>query len=835
MSFQSRDTRLLRWLKFLLVAAGGIALIIAAVAIGLFFVVRASVPILDGDKPLANLENAVSITRDANGMVSITADTSRDAIRALGYVHGQERFFEMDLARRSAAGELSALLGSATLPMDKLKRVHRLRAKATAEFASAQTAERAWYTAYTEGVNAGVAALGARPWQYLVLRAEPTPWREEDSLLVVAEMYSMLQAGGVESRFTDIRLRKRLGDKLFDWMRPQGGPWDATLDAFTPPMAALPTADDIDLRRVRSAQSVKSVKYGKAASLPPVSAHVPTQMVAPGEVADQYLGSNNWAVSGLRTADGRAILADDMHLGLSAPGIWFRAQMTFNQNGKPLRVVGMTLPGVPQITAGSNGHIAWGYTNNYGQFFDWVSLPKVGASPLAIRTTIETISVKGGDAVTLEVKETDVGPILKSDAEHHYALSWVLYRRGALVNHVAGFMFATELDAAIKIAHNVPMPHQNILIADNLGGIAWTVAGRIPERPQWRVSRGTTTPVDQLPTGWLDSSKYPVIKNPVDGLLWTANSKQLGGAGSEIIGDGGFDLGARAMQIRDRLRETEKHTEQTLYAIQLDRESRFLKRWAALAVTRGTAPSTPPPIAALVSTLKAWNGAADVAQVGHRVARAFREQVQNELWRAWLASRSANTSANTSATTNVNTNTNTAAVDALEKSDASLSHDARFEYAAWQAIEAEAPHLLPKGYLSWPQFLDAQLVRVHDELIKQHGSLDNATWGSRNMSRIKHPFSRAMPFLSPYLDMPSRPLAGDNHMPRDAAPSFGASQRLVVSPGKEEQGILTVAGGQSGHPLSPFYGAGHQQWVDGAPLALLAGPPKHTLTLAPRR
>jgi penicillin amidase len=811
MSFQNRDTNVMRWLKVLLACVGVIALLVAATAVALFFVVRASVPLLDGDKPLAHLQKPVTITRDANGMVSITADTSRDAIRALGYVHGQERFFEMDLARRSAAGELSELLGSATVPMDKQKRLHRLRARAAAEFASAQPQERAWYTAYTEGVNAGVAALSARPWQYLVLRADPEPWREVDSLLVVAEMYTMLQAGGFESRFSDIRLRKLLGDRLFDWMRPQGGPWDATLDGVTPAIVALPTAEDIDLRKTAAVKPQTSASY-KSSAASADQASEPTEL---------YLGSNNWAVSGLRTTDGRAILADDMHLGLSAPGIWFRAQMTFNQNGKPLRAVGMTLPGVPQITAGSNGHIAWGYTNNYGQFFDWVALPKNGVSPpvvtTTIRTTTETILVKGAESVALEVKETDVGPVLKSDAEYQYALSWVLYRPGAMVNRVPGFMFATDLDTAIKFAHNTPMPHQNILIADNVGNIAWTVAGRIPARPQWQVSRGTATPVDQLPTGWLDPAKYPLIKNPADGLLWTANSKQLGGAGSEIIGDGGFDLGARAMQIRDRLRETPKHTEQTLYAIQLDRESRFLKRWAALALKRGEAPSTSPSIAAVLGKLKSWNGAADIDQVGHRVARAFRERVQSELWRAWRASK----------------NANAANKDAPEKSDASLSHDARFEYAAWQAIEAEAPHLLPKGYLSWPHFLDAQLVWVHDELIKQQGSLENATWGNRNMSRIKHPFSRAMPFLSPYLDMPSRPLAGDNHMPRVAAPAFGASQRLVVSPGKEEQGILTIAGGQSGHPLSPFYGAGHQLWLDGAPQPLLAGRTKHTLTLAP--
>lgn len=811
MSFQSHDTKAIRWLKVSLAGVGVIALMIAVAAIALYFVLRASVPLLDGERPLANLQKPVSITRDTNGMVSITADTNRDAIRALGYVHGQERFFEMDLARRSAAGELSALLGSATIPMDKQKRPHRLRARAAAEFASAQPQERAWYTAYTEGVNAGVAALGARPWQYLVLRAEPEPWREEDSLLVVAEMYTMLQAGGFESRFSDIRLRKLLGDRLFEWMRPQGGPWDATLDGITPTMAVMPTADDIDLRKTVAAKPQVSASSQYYPALPADGA----------EPTESYLGSNNWAVSGLRTADGRAILADDMHLGFSTPGIWFRAQMTFNQNGKPLRAVGMTLPGVPQITAGSNGHIAWGFTNNYGQFFDWVVLPKHRASALApattIRTTNETILVKGAEPVTLEVKQTDIGPVLKSDAQNDYVLSWVLYRPGAMVNRVPGFMFATDLETAIGFAHNTPMPHQNILIADNIGNIAWTVAGRIPARPKWLVSRGTPTPVDQLPNGWLDPGRYPLIKNPADGLLWTANSRQLGGAGSEIIGDGGFDLGARAMQIRDRLRETPKHTERTLYAIQLDRESRFLKRWAALAVARGAAPSTPPPIAALVTKLKAWNGAADIDEVGHRVARAFRERVQSELWRAWLASKNANTTT----------------IDAPEKSDAALSHDARFEYAAWQAIEAEAPHLLPQGYLSWPHFLDAQLVWVHDDLIKQHATLETATWGKRNMSRIKHPFSRAMPFLSAYLDMPSRPLAGDNHMPRVAAPGFGASQRLVVSPGKEEDGILTVAGGQSGHPLSPFYGAGHQQWLDGAPQPLLAGQIKHKLTLAP--
>lgn len=119
--------------------------------------------------------------------------------------------------------------------------------------------------------------------------------------------------------------------------------------------------------------------------------------------------------------------------------------------------------------------------------------------------------------------------------------------------------------------------------------------------------------------------------------------------------------------------------------------------------------------------------------------------------------------------------------------------------------------------------------------MKQHGKIADATWGKRNIARIKHPFSRAMPFLSAVLDMPATPLAGDNNMPLVAAPTFGASQRMVVSPGHEEQAIFTMPGGQSGHPLSPFYGAGHDDWLQGKPTPLLAGETRHTLQLTPKR
>ncbi|MBL8522612.1 MAG: penicillin acylase family protein [Betaproteobacteria bacterium] len=787
--------RILRIASWLLAA---IVLLAAVIALAGWLAMRASLPTLDGNAKLTSLAAPVAMTRDQQGTVAIAAQNSLDAIRTLGYVHAQERFFEMDLARRSAAGELSALLGPATLSMDKDKRRHRLRTRMEAQLKLAPAEERAWLAAYVDGVNQGLNALSARPWQYLILRAQPEPWRDVDSLLVVGEMYFMLQSGSFEGRFADIRLRQMLGDRIFEWLQPLGGEWDAALDGSAMATAALPTAAEIDLRKLPAKLSnLKGGDFGNAEILP---------------------GSNNWAVGGSRTAHGAAILADDMHLGLGVPSIWFRTQLTIGSGAQTRRVAGVTLPGVPSMVVGSNGDVAWGFTNSYGQWFDWVTVPKAKTTSTPVASSIavrrETIAVKGGDNVEIEVREAAFGPVLREDAANEYALAWSLYRDGAVNTRASAIMFAKTVDEALALAQESGIPHQNFLTADRAGNLAWTIMGRIPARAKPAVSRGTTTPADALPTAWLPAASYPVVKNPKDGQLWTANSRQLGGEGAAIIGEGGFDLGARAGQIRDRLSASPKLDEKALYDIQLDAESRFLKRWSELAQSLAGQNEK---AAALVAELKRWNGRADIDQTGHRIARAFRQRTLEQLWLTWLAAAD-RTPPNG---------------EALDKRYAAFSLGGRFEYPAWRALTERPLHLLPQPHKSWDEFLAAQLAFVHDELIQQSGSLAEATWGKRNATRIKHPFSRAMPFLSRFLDMPSIPQAGDNHMPRVATPTFGASQRLVVSPGREEQGILTVAGGQSGHPLSPFYGAGHRDWLDGKPTPLLAGETRHTLQLSP--
>ncbi len=767
----------------------------------LYASLRASLPTLNGELKLAGLRGPATITRDERGIIGIEVTDSADAIRALGFVHAQERFFEMDLARRSAAGELSELLGSATVGLDKDKRRHRMRARMAAHWSKASSEEQALASTYAQGVNAGLAAMPVRPWQYLLLRTEPQIWQEVDSLLVGAEMTFMLQGRGIDDRLAEIGLRNMVGDTLFAWLRPSGGEWDAALDGSVIEQAALPSPQQIDTR---------ASPERKVETALPQTAH-----------SELLVGSNNWAAGRDATKDGRAILADDMHLGIGVPAIWLRTQITIAPlNAPKRRLVGVTLPGVHSLVVGSNGDIAWGFTNSYGQWFDVVAHRQSGGTAV-FNVVNEEIRVKGGEPVTLTVREAPWGPVLARDKGSDYSVWWTLYREGGVNFESQKLGNARSVDEAVAIAQRSGIPHQNFVVADREGNIAWTIMGRIPSKgaDAREVSRGKPLAPENLPDGWLDPAKYPLVKNPAGGRLWTANSRQSGGRNGAIIGDGGFDLGARAKQIRDRLNEKSKLNEKDLYGIQLDAESRFMQRWTTLALR--VAKSHPDEKSkALAQELAKWNGRADVDQTAYRISRQFRAAVLDKLWESWVAAARRGAPA-------------TATELKSEDRALKLTYDGRFEYPVWQALSAEPPHLLPLPHKSWDAFLHAQLIDAHDELVRLAGSLDKASWGERNRARFKHPFSRAIPFLGRWLDMPDTPQAGDNHLPRVAAPTFGASQRMVVSPGREEEGIFTMPGGQSGHPLSPYFGAGNAEFHSGATAPLLAGKAQHSLILNP--
>ncbi len=779
-----------RFLKFVSRLALVLIALVMLILIAAYFTLRASLPILDGEIALSKLGAPVTVTRDTNGTAAITARSTIDAMRALGFVHAQERFFEMDLTRRAAAGELSVLLGAATIEYDKKKRQHRFRHRMNEVWSTFTPEQKNIFLAYAEGVNSGIASLVATPWQYTLLRTSPAPWVEIDSMLVMCEMFYMLQAKSFEDAFVNAQLREKMGDQLFAWIKPLGGTWDAAMDGSVIAPTVLPTAEQLNVR-VKKASSTIS-KNESVIDFSPLATS-----------AQNSVGSNAWAVDGSLTNTGAGMLANDMHLGLSVPNIWYRAEFLI-ANVDAKKIVGVTLPGVPALVAGSNGHIAWGFTNSYGQWFDWVPIPK----DEPVTTQRETIEVKSGNAAALDIRETRFGPILETQNDQQYALNWLAHRGGAINPNIMQMMFAKNVEEAISIAQQSGLPHQNLLVVDTAGKLAWTIAGRMPKQTQQNAQRAGWAQPDDISPDWLPATDYPIIKNPKDARLWTANNRQLGGEGGAKIGEGGFDLGARGQQIRDRLfaLRDKPIDEAALYAIQLDTEAKFIQRWATLMQDVAKQNPTLPNAAETSRTLVAWNGHADADQAGYLLAKKFRQEVLDQLWKSW--------------------------VYAATGTAAKATWDQRFEYPAVQALDTKAPHLLPQPFATWDAFLVAQFNAATDDLIKAHGSLGNATWGKANAAAIRHPLSRAVPALGYFLDMPRVPLSGDANLPKVVAGNFGGSQRIVVSPGHEDTAIFTMPGGQSGHPLSPFYGAGNRDWLEGVAAPLLVTAPIYTLRLS---
>lgn len=788
-----------RWLLRLLV---GMASAVALLAVLAWLTLRGSLPQLDGEQAVPGIAAPVSIVRDAAGIPTITAGNRRDLAFATGYVHGQDRFFQMDLIRRDAAGELSALIGAATVDADRNRRVHRFRSRAAQALAALSDDERDLLEQYAAGVNAGLTSLGARPFEYYFLGVTPEPWRAEDSMLVAYAMFIDLNdelAGGDLQRGLAASI---LPPEVYAWMYPAGSSWDAPLQggAYTP--AALPGADVFSLRSTNLVASPSGEQGG----------------------APQY-GSNNWAVSGALTASGRALVSNDMHLGLDVPNIYYRARLV--ATGTPaVDVSGVTLPGQPLLIAGSSGRIAWGFTNSYGDWSDAVVL-RPGATPgtyltpdgeREFETHAELIAVKGAMPVTRIVRETIWGPVHDAAAypDGEVAVSWIAHHTAGTNLHLLQLETAHTVEEALAIANRLTIPPQNFVVGDADGNIGWTIAGAIPLRAGY----DPTLPADwSQGEGWhgqLPVADYPRIVNPASGRIWTANARVLDGEGLRMVGDGGYALGARAGQIRDALFASDRFDAEDMLAIQLDDRALFLGRWQALLLrVLSEAVRENPSLAGEFEEYRRlvenWLPRAAPESVGYRLVRAFRIEVQQRVFDALMTP-----------------------VRAAYGDDVRLRISNQFEAPLWTLLSARPEHLLPAGFASWNDFLLAA-VRANLRYFADNypGPLAARSWGERNTVSIRHPLSRAMPLLSGWLDMPATPLGGDEDMPRAQGPSFGASERFSVYPGAEADSLMHMPGGQSGHPLSAFYRQGHSDWVEGRATPFLPGAGQHELILLP--
>ncbi len=819
----------------------------AAVALGLlplvafvagWLLLRGSLPPVDGTLRLPGLVAPVTVERDGNGVPTIRAESREDAARALGFLHGQDRFFQADLYRRQPAGELAALVGKAAVGIDRNWRPFRLRRVAEEAYRSQSAEIRRVLQAYAQGMNAGLASLGVRPFEYLLLRERPAPWRPEDSILVLLTMYLTLENPFGGQDIARAELLRVLPPELLAFVEDEEAPWSAPVLGEPAAPRPVPGPDVLDLRA--ELRAIAEERRRKEAGEQEESA--PGDSAALRRVPFPLLvGSNAWAVAGTRTRDGRAILANDMHLPIEIPNTWYRAVVEVRPAGaEGMRLTGLFLPGAPWLVAGTNGKVAWGFTALEDDWSDAVELVQPGAggseerddgddggageredepappegwigpdgSLHRFRVVRETIEVAHGDPVEIEVRETPWGPALPTGGRW-YARLWGAARPDGLDATIARFETASSVAELLGLGARAGLPHLNLLAADAEGHVGWVPTGRIPRRTGFDGSlpaRSTDAGVGW--EGWLPPDDRPRVLDPPGGLLWSANQRMTDAAHAGSLPNRSGAHPVRAWQIAKRLRELPAADERAMLAIQLDDRVFLYDGWreVLLAALDGEACRDDADRREFRRLVAEWKGHASVDSAGFRLLNAF-------YWETWRIVRGA-------------------------LHDLALARGARggpwLAEPALRRIVLERPeHLLPPAYDTWDELLldavDRAIRRLRER--EPEAPLASFTWGRVNVFRMRHPFSGLVPGLSRLLDLPPTPLPGCRWVPRVQTRSGGASERLVVAPGHEDEGILHLPGGISGHPLSPWYAAGHGDWVRGRPSPLLPGPPEHRVTL----
>lgn len=769
-----------------------------------------SLPTLEGRVKVEGISAEVRIERDDRGIPTLRAANRLDLAFATGYVHGQDRFFQMDFLRRHPAGELSELAGKAALSEDRHQRRHRFRFRAHEKLKQMAPEERLLLERYSAGVEAGRRSLRRPPFEYILLQTAPQPWLPEDTLLVVLGMFTLLQSTCTEHEKTHGVILEKLPAPLAAFLMPGGTPWDAALDGSTIPAPPIPGPEVLDLRKRPPAWEPLPPLH-----LPPIPEGVPP-------------GSNNWAVAGKRTVHGGAIVANDMHLMLMAPGLWYRAAFHWNgPDGQQHRAVGITLPGTPALVVGSTTKIAWGFTNTEGDWADLVILETDPANPKRYRTpkgwtefdrVEEVIKVRGSPDVIFPIEETIWGPVIEARlAKGKRALRWVAHDVEALDLGLMKLETARTVEEAIDVARRAGLPAENFVVGDSKGNIGWTIIGRIPRRVGFDGTRPMSWADGKCKwDGWLRPDEHPTIINPADGILWTANNRTIGKPATALIGLHCYDAGARAKQIRDGLLAKDKLTEADMLAIQLDDRALFMERWREVLLAALSA-GEDEERALMRREVIYWRGRAVPESIGFRLVKDYRHRVREKVLGALTVP--------------------------CRKADRSFNVgylDVNVEESVYQLVTKKPAHLLPARYRDWDHLLLECVEQLQHDIRGKEPPFAKAlarfTWANGNKVRVRHPLSEAVGPLARWLDldMPREPLPGDwSHMPRVQTPGDGASQRMAVSPGREAEGYFHMPAGQSGHPLSPHYRDGHAAWAHGLPTPFLPGEKAEVLVLVP--
>ena len=768
-----------QFLRFSLRLTAAVAVLLVLLLAGAYLYLRQSLPQTGGEIRLPGLHAPAEILRDRYGIPHIFAASLEDASFALGFVHAQDRLWQMEMSRRIAAGRLSEIVGSGALETDRFLRTLGVRRAAEANLRTLDAETRKLLEAYAAGVNAFIASGPVLPPEFWLTGARPEPWAPADSVAWVKMM-----AWDLGGNWRDELLRMRLAKTL-----PL-----ARIHELLPPYPGDPVPVIADLKELYSSMERDAVRLARFAP------------------DNEGLGSNNWVVSGARSASGKPLLANDPHLGLTAPPVWYFAQLS----APGFNVIGSTLPGVPGVILGRNDRIAWGMTNTGPDVQD-LFIEKLDASggyltpdgARPFQMIDEIIRVKGGEPETLRVRISRHGPVISDVSRpaldavprgHVIAFSWTaLAGDDRSMQAALKFARAREWDGFLAAARDFQSPQQNIVYADIDGNIGFVAAGRVPHRQPGNDLKGMApAPGWQAKYDWagyIPFEQLPRSYNPASGGIVTANHRITPPGYPHFISSA-WEPPVRADRIQQLLDATPKHTAQSFARVQADVVSLAMREM--LPKLLATRPRSEEARKALALLAK-WDGAMAPARAEPLIAWAW----WRELTRAIYADELGDA---------FRTNWLARAVFIGNVLSGDPVHARWCDDVRTPALETCAEVLA----LS----LDAALA----DLGKRYGS-DPARWrwGDAHLARHEHrPFSR-QPLLAKLFDI-SVPSPGDaytvnvgrSNLNDDAQPfanRHAASLRAIYDLSDLEKSLYIHSGGQSGNIFSDHYDAFSKAWA----------------------
>jgi penicillin G amidase len=804
-----------RKLPLLVRMAAGVVLglvIVAVVGTGASVVwlknaMRRQLPVLDGQLQLPGLSAPVLVRRDAHGIPHIQAATMEDLLEAQGFVVAQDRLWQMDMARRFAAGELAELLGPGVVEHDKVQRVLQIRPSAERLTASMPADQKRLFEAFARGVNAFIASHQDNlPAEFQLLGYKPRPWQPVDSWLVALNMVARLDTlypWKLERGAIEAKLAPNLAAQLYP----------TTTWRDHPPTQSIPdlTAPQPEIQQVPLDESQSSLQD---------LLRLREILRLGSDGCDSCKpGSNEWVVSGAHTASGKPLFSNDMHLEHSIPDIWHEEDLEAGS----FHAAGVTTPGIPFIIEGHNQHISWGYTTFNGDVQD-VYVEKTNAQGeywardgwRQPEHDQEHIHVRFGKDVLLDVQTTEHGPVITSLLPHEQrmlSLKWTLYSpqlRGLPLQALDSASNWNEFRQAVS---NWWGPTQNMAYADDEGHIGYQAVGLFPVRPAGLsgtpvVETGTAADSDHEWQGFVPFAELPSVLDPDNGIVATANAR--------VTPDGypyplalNWDAPYRNEHIWKWLSSHTKLTPADMLTLQMDTFSevdRALAQRFAYAIDRTTGADAK--LRQAADLMRSWNGVITRDSVAAEIVDATKQA----LWPLILEPKLG--------------------------SDWKLYDWGNMDFVQEEMLEKTPSEWLPAKYKSWDNLVAAAVQRG---MTDDHAppSLSDWTYGSRHVINVQHALYAMLPFFKSWTSTGPHPLAGDETTVNHVRGLLGASQRLTVDWNNLDGSTENIVIGESGDPLSPYFLDQWPYWYGGKTFAMpfsepaVAAASRHTLRLTP--